>query len=65
MYCIDASVFINSEIEGEQFHEYSAKLMQTIKKQGISIIIPEIALPEMNWRISKNKPTFSRLKFAF
>ena len=48
MYCIDASVFINSEIEGEQFHEYSAKLMQEIRERGITIIVPEIALPEIS-----------------
>jgi predicted nucleic acid-binding protein len=53
MYCIDASVFINSEIEGEQFHEYSAKLMQTIKKKGITIIVPEIALPEISSAIAR------------
>lgn len=45
MYCIDASVIINSEIEGEQFHEYSAKPMQEIRELGITIIVPEIALP--------------------
>lgn len=53
MYCIDASVFINSEIEGEQFHDYSAKLMQTIKKEGITIIVPEIALPEISSAIAR------------
>lgn len=53
MYCIDASVFINSEIEGEQFHEYSAKLMQEIRERGITIIVPEIALPEVSSAIAR------------
>ncbi len=53
MYCIDASVFINSEIEGEQFHEYSAKLMQDIRERGITIIVPEIALPEISSAIAR------------
>ena len=53
MYCIDASVFINSEIEGEQFHEYSAKLMQKIRERGITIIVPEIVLPEISSAIAR------------
>ncbi len=53
MYCIDASVFINSEIEGEQFHEYSAKLMQKIRERGITIIVPEIILPEISSAIAR------------
>ncbi|MCX9011672.1 MAG: type II toxin-antitoxin system VapC family toxin [Candidatus Methanoperedens sp.] len=53
MYCIDASVFINAEIEGEEFHEYSAKLMQNIKDRGITIIVPEIVLPEISSAIAR------------
>jgi predicted nucleic acid-binding protein len=53
MYCIDASVFINSEIEGEQFHEYSAKLMQNIRERGITIIVPEIVPPEISSAIAR------------
>ncbi len=53
MYCIDASVFINSEIEGEQFHEDSAKLMQNIRERGITIIVPEIVLPEISSAIAR------------
>ncbi len=44
MYCIDASVFINAEIEGEEFNEYSAKLMQNFRDNGTTIIVPEIVL---------------------
>jgi len=53
MYCIDASVFINAEIEDEKFHEHSAKLMQNIRNQGITIIVPEIVLPEISSAISR------------
>ncbi len=53
MYCIDASVFINAEIEGEEFHEYSAMLMQNFRDKGITIIVPEIVLPEISSAISR------------
>ncbi|MGB8217911.1 MAG: type II toxin-antitoxin system VapC family toxin [Candidatus Methanoperedens sp.] len=53
MYCIDASVFINAEIEGEESHEYSAKLMQNLRDKGITIIVPEIVLPEISSAISR------------
>lgn len=65
MYCIDASVFINSIIEGEQFHEYSAKLMQKIKNKGITIIVPEIALPEISSAIARGtNDTLKALDFV-
>ncbi|HJH26648.1 MAG TPA: hypothetical protein C5S37_07710 [Methanophagales archaeon] len=47
MYCIDASVLTNSQIEHEEFHEYSKKLIGIIKDKGITVLIPEIALPEI------------------
>lgn len=47
MYCIDASVLTNSQMEHEEFHEYSKKLMGIIKDKGITVFIPEIALPEI------------------
>jgi len=47
MYCIDASVLTNSQLEHEEFHEYSKKLMGIIKDKGITVLIPEIALPEI------------------
>ena len=53
MCCIDASVFINAEVEGEEFHEYSAKLMQNFRDKGITIIVPEIVLPEISSAISR------------
>lgn len=53
MYCIDASVLTNSEIEGERFHEYSQKLMGIIKERGITIVDPEIVLPEISSAIAR------------
>ena len=53
MYCIDASVLTNSEIEGERFHEYSQKLMEIIKERGITIVVPEIVLPEISSAIAR------------
>jgi predicted nucleic acid-binding protein len=53
MYCIDASVLINSEIEREKFHEYSKKLIQIIRDRGIMIIVPEIVLPEISSAIAR------------
>jgi predicted nucleic acid-binding protein len=52
-YCIDASVLINSEIESEKFHEYSSKLMQKIRDRGITIIVPEIVMPEISSAIAR------------
>jgi predicted nucleic acid-binding protein len=53
MYCIDASVLINSEIEKERFHEYSKKLMEKIREMGITILVPEIVLPEISSAIAR------------
>ncbi|MFH0904952.1 MAG: hypothetical protein V1854_07205 [Methanobacteriota archaeon] len=53
MYCLDASVLTNSEIESERFHEYSQKLMEIIKERGITIVVPEIVLPEISSAISR------------
>jgi predicted nucleic acid-binding protein len=53
MYCIDASVLINSEIESEKLHEYSEKLMEKIREKGITILVPEIVLPEISSAIAR------------
>lgn len=33
MYCLDASVLTNSEIESERFHEFGTKLISLDKQQ--------------------------------
>ncbi|HIH44506.1 MAG TPA: type II toxin-antitoxin system VapC family toxin [Candidatus Methanoperedenaceae archaeon] len=53
MYCIDASVLTNSEIEGERFHEYSQRFMEIIREREIAIVVPEIVLPEISSAISR------------
>ncbi len=53
MYCIDGSVLINSEIEREKFHEYSKQLMEKIREIGITILVPEIVLPEISSAIAR------------
>lgn len=53
MYCLDASVIVNSIIEKEDYHEHSKNLMLKIKNQNILVVLPEIALPEIASAISK------------
>lgn len=44
---------INSEIESEKLHEYSEKLMEKIREKGITILVPEIVLPEISSAIAR------------
>jgi predicted nucleic acid-binding protein len=53
MYCLDASVLTNSEIEGEEHHEFSRRLMDKIRENGIAVVVPEIALPEVASAIAR------------
>lgn len=53
MYCIDASVIVNSVIEGEEHHEYSKELINRIRKKNIEIVVPQIILPEMSASIAR------------
>ncbi len=53
MYCIDASVLVNSFIKNEAHCEYSRKLIGGIKSSGGMAILPEIALPEVSSAVSR------------
>jgi predicted nucleic acid-binding protein len=53
MYCLDASVLINSEIEGEEHHEFSRRLIDKIRENRIAVVVPEIALPEVASAIAR------------
>jgi len=53
MYCIDASVLTNSVIEGEEHHKYSRGLMERIREEGIRVVMPEIAMPEIASAIAR------------
>lgn len=53
MYCIDASVLVNSFMKHEDHHEASKQLVEGIKKRGIVVILPEIVLPEVSSAIAR------------
>ncbi|KYK32684.1 MAG: hypothetical protein AYK18_15560 [Theionarchaea archaeon DG-70] len=53
MYCIDASVLVNSFMEHEDHHEANKLLIEKIKKEGITVILPEIVLPEVSSAIAR------------
>jgi len=40
LYCIDASVLVNSFIAHEDHHEASRQLMERIKRKGLPVILP-------------------------
>jgi len=65
MYCIDASVLINSEIEGEDFHKYSRDLMNYIREKGIMAFVPEIVCAEVSSAIARGTDVTERaVEFA-
>jgi len=53
MYCLDASVILNSFFLKESHHQYSHELLKTIQNEGISIYLPEIVLPEVSSAIGR------------
>jgi len=53
MYCIDASVIVNSAIEGEEHHEHSKELIDRIRNENIEIVVPQIILPEISAAITR------------
>lgn len=53
MYCIDASVLVNSFMEHEDHHEASEQLIERVKREGITVILPEIVLPEVSSAIAR------------
>jgi predicted nucleic acid-binding protein len=53
MYCIDTSVLVISFMVHEDHHEASKQLMEKVKKKGITVILPEIVLPEVSSAIAR------------
>ncbi len=53
MYCLDASVIVNSYNKNEEFHEYSQALINYIRKENVQVILPEIVCPEVTSAISR------------
>ena len=53
MYCLDASVIVNSYNKNEEFHKYSKRFIDYIKRERIAVILPEIVCPEVSSAISR------------
>ncbi|WP_456475338.1 type II toxin-antitoxin system VapC family toxin [Candidatus Pyrohabitans sp.] len=53
MYCLDASVLVNSVVEREEHHEFSRELMNRIRESNVNVVVPEIALPEIASAIAR------------
>ncbi|RMF91329.1 MAG: PIN domain-containing protein [Methanobacteriota archaeon] len=53
MYCIDASVLTNSVIEEEDHHKFSRGLMERIREEEITVVVPEIAMAEIASAIAR------------
>lgn len=64
MYCLDASVVVNSFIEGEKYHEFSKKLMDKIKNDAIRVVFPEIVLPEVAHAMSTGFDAKTAIEFV-
>jgi len=47
MYCIDASVIINSVMEKEPYFSQSKAFLDTVREKRIKIFLPEIVIPEI------------------
>ena len=55
MYTIDASVFINAFNPYESGHEASRDFLAAVQKQGTSILVPTLLLPELAATISRGR----------
>lgn len=47
MFCLDASVIINSQIQTEPHHPYSKRLLEIIEQKDLTLLMPEIVIPEI------------------
>lgn len=47
MYCIDASVIINSQLEREPYHSQSKAFLIMVEKKNLKVFLPEIVIPEI------------------
>ncbi|OGS21905.1 MAG: hypothetical protein A2252_09065 [Elusimicrobia bacterium RIFOXYA2_FULL_39_19] len=53
MYCIDASVIVNSFFPKESNYQYSSKLINSIRVLQKAVYLPEIILPEISSAIAR------------
>jgi len=47
MYCIDASVIVNSLMEKESYCSQSKAFLNMVQEKGIRTFLPEIVIPEI------------------
>jgi predicted nucleic acid-binding protein len=46
MYCIDASVIINSQLKREPHHNQSKAFLIMVEEKNLRVFLPEIIIPE-------------------
>lgn len=47
MYCIDASVIVNSQLEREPYHNQSKDFLIIVEEKNLKVFLPEIVIPEI------------------
>lgn len=47
MYCIDASVIVNSQLEREPHHNQSKAFLIMVEEKNLRVFLPEIVIPEI------------------
>ncbi len=47
MYCIDASVIVNSQLEREPYYSQSKAFLIMVKEKNLKVFLPEIVIPEI------------------
>ncbi|MHB1830696.1 MAG: type II toxin-antitoxin system VapC family toxin [Candidatus Micrarchaeaceae archaeon] len=62
MYCLDASVIVNSVVEREPLHEFSMELMEYIDKNRILVVFPNIVIPEVASAVSRGTGSSANAK---
>jgi predicted nucleic acid-binding protein len=62
LYCLDASVVVNSIIEKEPLHEYGARLLDRIMMDKTLVVFPNIAIPEIASALSRGTGDASNAK---
>lgn len=47
MYCIDASVLVNSQLEREPYYTQSKAFLMMVEEKNLKVFLPEIVIPEI------------------
>lgn len=65
MYCIDASVIVNSQLEREPYHSQSKAFLIMVEEKNLRVFLPEIVIPEITSGILRaTKDENSAFQFA-